>query len=285
MKNKWKPDWRFANSSFAHYLRFAVIPLAAVLLIGLILSIDRGGTETEAESETPDTQTAEITDGAGDPASSEAEPVAPGTAEPGTGQTAAPGETEPGSGSGAGGDAGYANIDISGYSLKENEVPELTALVRTYCQAKEDCDPELLESLFGRHGLSEEEIAEQKKKMELVSASVKRYENISCYSIEGPEPDTYVIFPYFEIHYRGAGTLMPQLTWAYVTKSDEGRYILSPEVSDEVKVYISRIGEKEEVKALRSRVAQAREEAAASDETLRSLYGSGESEVIVEGGG
>ena len=152
--------------------------------------------------------------------------------------------------------------------------------MRTYCQAKEDCDPQLMARLFGRGVLTEEEAAEEKAKMELVKASVKRYENISCYSIEGPEPDSYVIFPYFELKYREAETLMPQLTWAYVTKQEDGSYVMQEQVSEEVAAYIARIGERDDVAALRAQVAEAQAAAVASDEKLKSVY-SGESEVVI----
>lgn len=50
------------------------------------------------------------------------------------------------------------------------------------------------------HSRGTEERKEQERaKMELVKASVKSYENISCYSVQGPGEDSYVIFPYYEI--------------------------------------------------------------------------------------
>ena len=153
-------------------------------------------------------------------------------------------------------------------------------MVRTYCQAKEDCDPELLARLFGKSGLSENEIAEEAARMELVKASVKRYENISCYYIEGPETDSYVVFPYFELLYRGAEVRMPQLTWVYVTKTEDGSYVMHEEVGEAVAAYITRIGEREDVVALRTQVAEAQAAAIASDEKLKNIY-SGESQVVV----
>lgn len=315
MKDKWNFRGRFGNSDLMHYLRFAAAPLAAVILIAVIMSVDKGTddgaaagdtavmeNETEnggnenfrngldganqpdgaaAEGENRDAAAgeeaggAEVGEEAGNAENGEADG---GAAAEGEDRGAAAGE-EAGDAETAAGPA-YADIDISGYMLKQDEVPELLALVRTYCQAKEDCDPELLARLFGKSGLTEEELAAERERMELVKASVKRYENISCYSIEGPEPDSYVIFPYFEICYREAETLMPQLTWGYVTKLDDGSFVMNEEISEDVAAYIARIGEKEDVAAVRAQVAQAQASAIASDEKLKSIY-SGESEVVI----
>ena len=43
--------------------------------------------------------------------------------------------------------------------------------------------------------LSEDQIAAEREKMELVKASIKAYKNISCYYIEGAEADSYVTVP------------------------------------------------------------------------------------------
>ncbi len=267
MKDKWNFRGRFGNSDLMHYLRFAVIPLAAVILIAVIISADKG---TDGGAAAGDT--AVVENEAENGGNEDFRNGLDGANQPDGAAAGEDAETAAGS--------AYADIDISGYTLKQDEVPELLALVRTYCQAKEDCDAELLARLFGKSGLTEEELAAERERMELVKASVKRYENISCYSIEGPEPDSYVIFPYFEICYRGAETLMPQLTWGYVTKLDDGSFVMNEEVSEDVAAYIARIGEKEDVAAVRAQVAQAQASAIASDEKLKSIY-SGESEVVI----
>ena len=324
MKDKWKFFGRLANSDIMHYLRFAVLPLAAVVLIAVIMTADKGKEGQTSPENTGTVLAGSTADGeAGRPAGEDSagggEQSDIGAGEAGgqesgeaggqesgeaSGQESgeSSGQESGGPGDGAGGEPAdgadrpsgegaessgaaedapdYSEIDISQYTLKTDEVPELLALVRTYCQAKEDCDPQLMARLFGRGVLTEEEAAEEKAKMELVKASVKRYENISCYSIEGPEPDSYVIFPYFELKYREAETLMPQLTWAYVTKQEDGSYVMQEQVSEEVAAYIARIGERDDVAALRAQVAEAQAAAVASDEKLKSVY-SGESEVVI----
>lgn len=292
MKDKWKVFGRLANSDHIHYLRFAVLPLAAVVLIGVIMTADKGkegqtqpenpGTILAVDTMDEETGRSAVEDWADDGEQPDTGTEKAGGQESGGSGDRADGGEQPDTGTGkAGGDApDDSAIDISQYTLKVDEVPELLALVKTYCQAKEDCDPQLMARLFGRGVLTEEEAAEEKAKMELVKASVKRYENISCYSIEGPKPDSYVIFPYFELQYREAETLMPQLTWAYVTKQEDGSYVMQEQISEEVAAYIARIGERDDVAALRAQVAEAQAAAVASDEKLKSVY-SGESEVVI----
>lgn len=68
---------------------------------------------------------------------------------------------------------------------------------QSYCQAKTDCDPEALQLLFGVTDLSEDQIAAEREKMELVKASIKAYKNISCYYIEGAEAGQLCDFSIF----------------------------------------------------------------------------------------
>ncbi len=162
----------------------------------------------------------------------------------------------------------YSEIDISEYTLKQDAIPELTHLIETYCQAKHDSDPELMAQVYGLE-LTQEELDDEYEKMQLVRASVKRYDNISCYSIEGPEADSYVVFPYFEIRYRDSDVAMPTLTWAYARKNSDGSYILVYELDEETEEYISRIGQKQEVRDLIEEISTLQAEAIAEDEALR----------------
>ena len=172
--------------------------------------------------------------------------------------------------------------DSSKYTLKQDEMPELTALVQSYCQAKTDCDPEALQQLFGVTDLSEDQIAAEREKMELVKASIKAYKNISCYYIEGAEADSYVIFPYFEIQYRKAAKLMPTLTWGYVKKQEDGQYRMVSELSDTEKEYVKAVGERADVKELQDQVKEAAAVAVSEDEVLQKVYThNGSSEVSI----
>lgn len=248
------------DDGIRRYLYFAAIPVVVLILVVVILHSDKkkDAGQTEAVAMTAET---------GQP-----EAMAM-TAE--TGQPVGLNEGDPAV------DESSA-ADSSKYTLKQDEMPELTALVQSYCQAKTDCDPEALQQLFGVTDLSEDQIAAEREKMELVKASIKAYKNISCYYIEGAEADSYVIFPYFEIQYRKAAKLMPTLTWGYVKKQEDGQYRMVSELSDTEKEYVKAVGERADVKELQDQVKEAAAAAVSEDEVLQQVYThNGSSEVSI----
>ena len=236
------------DDGIRRYLYFAVIPVVVLILVVVILHSDKkkDAGQTEAVAMTAET----------------GQPVGLNEGDPAVDESSA--------------------ADSSKYTLKQDEMPELTALVQSYCQAKTDCDPEALQQLFVVTDLSEDQIAAEREKMELVKASIKAYKNISCYYIEGAEADSYVIFPYFEIQYRKAAKLMPTLTWGYVKKQEDGQYRMVSELSDTEKEYVKAVGERADVKELQDQVKEAAAVAVSEDEVLQQVYThNGSSEVSI----
>ena len=236
------------DDGIRRYLYFAVIPVVVLIVVVVILHSDKkkDAGQTEAVAMTAET----------------GQPVGLNEGDPAVDESSA--------------------ADSSKYTLKQDEMPELTALVQSYCQAKTDCDPEALQLLFGVTDLSEDQIAAEREKMELVKASIKAYKNISCYYIEGAEADSYVIFPYFEIQYRKAAKLMPTLTWGYVKKQEDGQYRMVSELSDTEKEYVKAVGERADVKELQDQVKEAAAVAVSEDEVLQQVYThNGSSEVSI----
>ena len=236
------------DDGIRRYLYFAAIPVVVLILVVVILHSDKkkDAGQTEAVAMTAET----------------GQPVGLNEGDPAVDESSA--------------------ADSSKYTLKQDEMPELTALVQSYCQAKTDCDPEALQQLFGVTDLSEDQIAAEREKVELVKASIKAYKNISCYYIEGAEADSYVIFPYFEIQYRKAAKLMPTLTWGYVKKQEDGQYRMVSELSDTEKEYVKAVGERADVKELQDQVKEAAAVAVSEDEVLQQVYThNGSSEVSI----
>lgn len=239
---------RSAADDMKKYARFLIIPILALLLVLVIVLNDRASRETEVGAEIA---TTEETDSLTLPESIE--------------ETTSP---EPIS------QRQVRNFDD--FQLKKDEMPELTDLVAAYCQAKMDCDPVALNMVFGRQDLSEGELAEERTKMELVSEMVDGYGNITCSYIEGPEEDTYVLYPYFEIQYKHADIWMPSLTWCYAVKGEDGQFYMTQDVSESVKEYIAQISLKDDVRLLISEVGERSKEAIASDDELKRIYGNGD---------
>ena len=259
-KKRKKIKGTLPDDGIRRYLYFAAIPVVVLILVVVILHSDKKKDAGQPEA-------AAMTEETGQP-----EAVAM-TAE--TGQPVGLNEGDPAV------DESSA-ADSSKYTLKQDEMPELTALVQSYCQAKTDCDPEALQQLFGVTDLSEDQIAAEREKMELVKASIKAYKNISCYYMEGAEADSYVIFPYFEIQYRKAAKLMPTLTWGYVKKQEDGQYRMVSELSDTEKEYVKAVSERADVKELQDQVKEAAAVAVSEDEVLQQVYThNGSSEVSI----
>lgn len=236
------------DDGIRRYLYFAAIPVVVLILVVVILHSDK-------KKDTGQTEAVAMTAETG-------QPVGLNEGDPAVDESSA--------------------ADSSKYTLKQDEMSELTALVQSYCQAKTDCDPEALQQLFGVTDLSEDQIAAEREKMELVKASIKAYKNISCYYIEGAEADSYVIFPYFEIQYRKAAKLMPTLTWGYVKKQEDGQYRMVSELSDTEKEYVKAVGERADVKELQDQVKEAAAVAVSEDEVLQQVYThNGSSEVSI----
>lgn len=236
------------DDGIRRYLYFAAIPVVVLILVVVILHSDK-------KKDTGQTEAVAMTAETG-------QPVGLNEGDPAVDESSA--------------------ADSSKYTLKQDEMPELTALVQSYCQAKTDCDPEALQQLFGVTDLSEDQIAAEREKMKLVKASIKAYKNISCYYIEGAEADSYVIFPYFEIQYRKAAKLMPTLTWGYVKKQEDGQYRMVSELSDTEKEYVKAVGERADVKELQDQVKEAAAVAVSEDEVLQQVYThNGSSEVSI----
>ena len=247
-KKRKKIKGTLPDDGIRRYLYFAVIPVVVLILVVVILHSDKkkDAGQTEAVAMTAET----------------GQPVGLNEGDPAVDESSV--------------------ADSSKYTLKQDEMPELTALVQSYCQAKTDCDPEALQQLFGVIDLSEDQIAAEREKMELVKASIKAYKNISCYYIEGAQADSYVIFPYFEIQYRKAAKLIPTLTWGYVKKQEDGQYRMVSELSDIEKEYVKAVGERADVKELQDQVKEAAAVAVSEDEVLQQVYThNGSSEVSI----
>lgn len=235
--NKWWPEGE------QRVARFLILPVAAIILVLLIIIADNPSKKKDASASSEQSATVQAV----------TEP-----AEPETGGTMEITQNE------------ITPDEIP--ELKQDEIPELTALVRSYCQAKTDCEPSELDRVFGRESGSEEEQEALRSEMERISRMVEGYENITCYHIDGPEPGTYVIYPYFEIQYKDAQMLMPSLTWAYAVQGEDGEFYMTQDISDSVAEYIAGTGQTEAVKALVAQVNESQAEAVAADQVLKQIY-------------
>ncbi len=217
------------------YLRLLAIPVIVFILILVIVIVDRSPKSKEADA-TGSTAVESSDDLAPDPSGS-TEPAQP---------------QDP-------------------FELKKDEIPEISALMESYCQAKADCDAETMYALYGKTDMSD--VEELRQKMQWRAKYIESFQNVTCYTIPGLDANSYLVYVSTDIKFRVTDTLAPNLMWCYVTKDQDGKFIIMEHVPKDVLSYVAQAEQSEGVRLLAAQVNARLEEAAASDTKLASAYG------------
>ena len=119
---------------------------------------------------------------------------------------------------------------------------------------------------------------EDKAKIVSRATAYDSYENMVCYTKDGPEEDSYIVFLCFDIKLKDflkVETLVPDIQCLYVTPKDEdgSRYIRysNVEEDEELQAYVKQLEEDPEVKALYADMQSRYQEALENDEALRTF--------------
>lgn len=147
--------------------------------------------------------------------------------------------------------------------LEQDAYEDVNTIVKQYYEYLSTGDMEGLATVV-------DEISDDEKSRILGSqALVEGYQNISCYTKKGMEEGSYVVFVYYELKFKQIETSAPGLSPLYVYTNEEGNLcIMNQEASDELKEYVEKIADGDEVKALRDEVKEKYEAAKAADEDL-----------------
>lgn len=225
----------FGGFDTGKYLRLLAIPIIVVILVLVIVIVDKSPKSKTADAKGNTTEVS-----------------AENESETGTGEQT---ETQP----------------ADPFALKKDEIPEINALMESYCKAKTDCDAETMYELYGKTDTSG--IEELREKMQWRAKYIESFQNITCYTIPGLEADSYLVYVSADIKFRVTDTLAPNLMWCYVTKNQDGRFIIQENVSKEVLSFVAQAEKSEGVRLLAAQINARLEEAAASDTKLASAYG------------
>ncbi|MBR1892809.1 MAG: SH3 domain-containing protein, partial [Lachnospiraceae bacterium] len=147
--------------------------------------------------------------------------------------------------------------------LKQNAFEEINSFFTGYFRALAAGDFDTLSSLG-------ETLSDDDKAKKTVRASyTEDYENMSCYTVDGPEENTYIVFVYYEIKFKNIDTLAPGLSTFYLVK-DGSSYRLKSIASlpDNEKDYITNIAGGNEVQSLLEAVDTLYQKNTESDPTL-----------------
>lgn len=147
--------------------------------------------------------------------------------------------------------------------LEENSHASINRLVEKYCECIASGDVETLESIVDV--LPEEE----KIKIQERSAFIEAYENVSCYTKNGPVEDSYIVFVCFDMKLININTLAPDILCLYVSpKVDDKRVIHYGEIDESIQAYVAELEQDPEVQALYDDVRTRYQEALEQDEML-----------------
>ena len=223
---------RLADEETIRYLKFMVIPLVVIILIIVIVVADRPQGEEGESTEA----VSQIEIG-----------TAEATEEEKTGDT-----------------------EDTAYHLEEAG-EEIRSLMEAYFKARRTCDINGLAEVYG-DSASPEELREEGLRMEEEVKYYQSYNDIACYSVNGPEENTLVVYTRFQIKFRQSDTMAPSLFACFVKRGADGSWHMMAEVTPEEGAYMDKVNESEAVQSMAEEVNVGLRTALETDSNLLAVY-------------
>lgn len=155
---------------------------------------------------------------------------------------------------------------VSSGLLMKNAYPEVNRLIETYFDAVIKVDEKVIKEC-----VDNVEYAGIDKLPKRVK-EIERIDNVVCYTLDGPEADSYIVYAYNEVKFKNISTKSTALDGYYVKKDENGKLkiILSP-LADEIQKIIDEDAKREDVVALISDVNTKLTKEIKSDKQLAAL--------------
>lgn len=148
-------------------------------------------------------------------------------------------------------------------NLEENSHASIDRLVEKYCEYIASGDVEGLEEIVDV--LTDEE----KESIKNRAAFIESFDNVTCYTKNGPVEDSYIVFVCYDMKLINIETSAPDIICLYVgPKSDEGRRIHYGSIDESMQAYVAELEQDPEVQALYDDVSSRYQSAQESDVTL-----------------
>lgn len=151
-------------------------------------------------------------------------------------------------------------------NLEENTHASIDKLVGKYCEYIANGDVDALEEIVDV--LSDEE----KEKIQNRAAFIESFENVTCYTKNGPIEDSYIVFVCYDMKLINIETSAPDIICLYVgpkgADGHEGRRIHYGTIDESMQEYVAELEKDPEVQALYDDVSTRYQEAQEQDETL-----------------
>lgn len=152
------------------------------------------------------------------------------------------------------------------YPLEQDAYEHVNSFFQKYYEASTFGDVETYASMRSHTDLIER-IRMQKK-----SNYIDYYQNLSCYTKPGPVENSYLVYVYYEVKFRGIHTPAPGLKTFYLCTNEAGElYVFSGDVDQNVMYYMRTASTQEDVKDLFKRVKVTYNNAVASDKDLENF--------------
>lgn len=160
--------------------------------------------------------------------------------------------------------------------LQKDAYPEINTLVKDYFDARVACDMDKLGKLLN----SMDNITLEQLQQD--GEYIESYQNIECYTKEGPTEGTYVVYVYYENKILNIETLVPGSVILYVVRDPEtnGVYIYNGIREGEISTYIDALASDEDVIAFNENVNTKMQEACEKDPALKNFY-----DMLLQGAG
>lgn len=150
--------------------------------------------------------------------------------------------------------------------LVQDAYPDVNAIVSTYFKAKADGDVDALREVVS---VLDDTEADSVTKM---AEHIESYNNIACFTKNGPEMGSYVAYVCYDIKFVNVDTMAPSLTLLYIcTAADGNLYVNNGEWDAQSESVINEFNSGSDVQALIAQVESSYNEALAQDEKLSNL--------------
>lgn len=166
-----------------------------------------------------------------------------------------------------------AEAEVSKVVLEKDANKEINKLISKYLKAKLKGKIEGFKSIVNNTDLIDIEDINRKTKY------VEKYENLSCYTVKGPEEGTFLVYAYHEVKFKSIDTLAPGMNEFFVKTNDDGSYYIylgeaenSGKVDKKTEKYLQEVRESEEVMELVSSVNDSLEQKIKKDPALEKFY-------------
>ncbi|MFV0342819.1 MAG: hypothetical protein ACK5JH_07975 [Anaerocolumna sp.] len=152
--------------------------------------------------------------------------------------------------------------------LEKNSNKEINELITKYLNAKLAGTVDEFETLVNDKTLIDIDDLNRKTKY------IEKYDNLTCYTKEGPEENTYLVYAYHEVKFKSIETLAPAMNEFYVKANEDGSlYIYLGAIDQETEKYFEEIRESDDVMDLIYTVNNKLDKILEKDTDLASFYG------------